>query len=229
MGATDSQTEKNFNQVVVGLKSVEASRENSNVKENLALYTSRGRGRGKFRGNFNVRGRNYSMRANNNYTRDNNNNYNENRKNERKDIKCYNCGRSGHIARNCRSNHRNQTTTNNINNQYETKYDNKSDRGKKIALPVFSNPCNDKFVWCVDSGCAVHMCNDLELFKTYRHVEPIMLTVGNSDIMSSDIVGEVNLVSICENIKHVLCLTNVYYIPVVPYNLLSLKAFKTKM
>src|SRR3990167_9903867 len=85
---------------------------------------------------------------------------------------------------------------------------------------------NFESLWCIDSGCFEHLCNDLSLFSSYKHIEPIILTVGNSNKMSVDIVGNVNLISVCDDVKNVLCLSSVYYAPLVPYNLLSVYRIK---
>ena len=156
-----------------------------------------------------------------------NSNNNNNKREYRKDIECYNCGKLGHIARNCYSKQKKTTINNYSNNTEEIKQENT--KGKKIALPVFTALSEKKNIWCIDAGSAVHLCNDINMFSSFRHVEPITLTVGNSNNMKADIVGEINVVSVCDRIKNVLCLNNVYYAPFVPYNLLSPLCFNSNV
>ena len=100
--ATDPRKEKTFDQVVNGFKAVEAGDGSTHQKDNMALLNFRGRGRGRGRGrNFrDNRGNSREFYDRGNYNKEPQYNAREENK---KDRKCYNCGKIGHIAKYCYS------------------------------------------------------------------------------------------------------------------------------
>ncbi|KAI8124587.1 Retrovirus-related Pol polyprotein from transposon TNT 1-94 [Lucilia cuprina] len=82
-----------------------------------------------------------------------NNNNSNNNSNGRK-VKCYNCGKRGHLAKNCRGTKQNGDDT--------------REQHRSFAMLAAGNSNTfDKSSWCVDSGATSHMCCQRNLFVNY--------------------------------------------------------------
>jgi Reverse transcriptase (RNA-dependent DNA polymerase)/gag-polypeptide of LTR copia-type/Integrase core domain/GAG-pre-integrase domain/Zinc knuckle len=68
-------------------------------------------------------------------------------------IKCYNCGKPGHIQRECRQKKKTQADGSDAHVAFQARYED----SKK-----------DKDMWVVDSGASNHMCNDRDVFEEIR-------------------------------------------------------------
>lgn len=84
---------------------------------------------------------------------------------QKHNLKCYNCGRKGHFAAQCR--------------------DKKAEgKGNAHAYSVFAASNNNNIfnssVWCVDSGASSHLCCERRLFESFEeHIEMISLAGEN--------------------------------------------------
>ena len=112
-----------------------------------------------------------------------------------KSLVCYQCGKTGHIRRNCdmtgnkkkesahMTNHRNKYRTHDSSSSDEENEDNNFDECEALividkALSTVSKESKNK--WIIDSGASKHMCNDKQMFvKLVDLKEPQMVKVGN--------------------------------------------------
>ena len=78
--------------------------------------------------------------------------WNSQRKNDTK-VQCYNCGKRGHYARDCRARKR------------ENGDNDKSDDHSNVAFNVTEGRAADR--WIMDSGATAHMCKDRAAFVEY--------------------------------------------------------------
>lgn len=124
---------------------------------------------------------------NNNYTNNNNND-------KSKKMKCYRCGKVGHIASKCYSRkssgnqQSSQPTANNVDETYAVFHT--VEDGEKSS-------CMNR-EWILDSGCTAHLCGDLNLFKSLSGPTNCKLNLANQ---ASTIVkgkGVVNINAMCE-------------------------------
>lgn len=113
-------------------------------------------------------------------------------------IKCYRCGKMGHIRSQCRNN------------------DNEKN-GADHACSLFENGINLGTSWILDSGATSHMCRNKEFFNTLSESrQQILLASGES--IFADGIGEIRLQTTMTN----LTLRNVWYVPQLHSNFLSI-------
>ncbi|KAJ8030725.1 hypothetical protein HOLleu_27212 [Holothuria leucospilota] len=156
---------------------------------------------------------------------------------KRKGPKCYNCGKFGHIQRNCtepaqaekryNSGHRNKKHVRHKANNVKTKRRDSSSDNESVGLVVrhalsanAGGPLNS---WIVDSGATCHMCNDDKLFVELDSLtKSIEITLGDGHALQAAGQGVVALEMNLSNGKTKKCkLHNVLYVPNLSYNLLS--------
>ncbi|PNY13552.1 hypothetical protein L195_g010209 [Trifolium pratense] len=75
-----------------------------------------------------------------------------------------------------------------------------------------TNP-NSLDMWILDSGATYHACASLSLFTAYKEVPPILVKLPNWSIVSTNIIGNINITS-------QLTLKNVLYMPHFSFNLI---------
>lgn len=134
-------------------------------------------------------------------------------------MKCFKCGKIGHRARNCQ---------------------NSKETGGQFAsgaedVSLLTNPetsvdkafstvrGSNRGIWCFDSGCTSHMCNDANSFVKVTHDgEKRKLNLANSartDILGKGVVSTETVEN--GNVK-VLKLSDTLYVPDLRTNLLSI-------
>ena len=210
--ATEKHEEKSFNQVVSNFKSIDISEETPG-RDNINLFLARNRG--VYRGRGRGRGRGSFRGARNRFS-----NYNNRDGSEFKNIECFNCGKKGHKANQCRNRKENPNSANaprqsvNVEEKYKS-------QERRVALALFSKLTRRENIWCVDTGSVVHVCNNINIFKTVKPIAPITLTVGNSDHLVVNTVGDVDLVSYCNGERFIVSLCDVHYCPKAPCNLIA--------
>lgn len=86
-----------------------------------------------------------------------------------KNIECYRCGCHGHMARECRTKNVSKLKQNShkaeCNGDDEHKTTILVSTTKEVMIAEQRAP-----VWCIDSGCTVHMCNNKQLIKDFTRV-----------------------------------------------------------
>ena len=218
--ANETKEEKSFNQVISNFKALDVNGDNLYNKDNISLFVARGRG--NFRGRGRGRGRGGFKQAKERIFSPSNREANTFR-----NIECYNCGKRGHIASQCRVGREvsNAQSTSKQYNNSEEKYKGKE---RRVALGIFSTMTRNENIWCIDSGSDAHVCTNINIFKYFKEITPIIFKVGNSTPLKASAIGEVELVSICNGNRFVLCLSDVYYCPDAPYNLIAPVKFNIK-
>ena len=142
-------------------------------------------------------------------------------KRRRTGIKCFFCDMPGHIKRNCHL----FKKENSKNSKSEVKHGKlvKSDSDDEIVLHALSS--SDLEVsnsWIVDSGASNHMTHDESLFLNMRNLnKPISISLGDGHKLETTKIGDVKLNYFLEGKSKHLILKDVYYIPGLAFNLLS--------
>ncbi|UYV79556.1 hypothetical protein LAZ67_17003106 [Cordylochernes scorpioides] len=119
--------------------------------------------------------------------------------------KCYQCGKIGHIATNCRG--MKQTTTRNRDNQHYQRKVNKSDN-----FLAALNLTSDEDSWLLDGGATNHVCRNKDWFVDLREVssDPIMTASGTTEAKG---YGHIFLQTSIHNESIEIKLNNVLYVP----------------
>ena len=137
----------------------------------------------------------------------------------KKSVKCYNCGKLGHIKKNCRAG-KNKESKDNVH--YVESRDTSSRENLTFVASAFS--CiTDKNQWIIDSGASQHMCNNRSHYVSYELLsEPSLVVIGDGKTIEAKGVGSVSLKLSLPNGKYNDCLVNnVLYVPNLSCNLLS--------
>jgi hypothetical protein len=87
-------------------------------------------------------------------------------------------------------------------------------QGTVISASCFS-VVSSLDTWILDSGATDHVCSSLSLFTKYHNVNPIPVKLPNGSIVTTDIVGDINVT------QHIT-LHNVLYMPKFSFNLISI-------
>jgi hypothetical protein len=87
-------------------------------------------------------------------------------------------------------------------------------QGTVISASCFS-VVSSLDTWILDSGATHHVCSSLSLFTKYHNVNPIPVKLPNGSIVTTDIVGDINVT------QHIT-LHNVLYMPKFSFNLISI-------
>jgi len=128
-----------------------------------------------------------------------------------KDIKCWTCGKAGHMKKDCR----NKATGKPSGSVVVTE-----DSG--YALCTSAHVGNDE--WILDSACSYHMCHVKEFFSSYTPSKGSVL-MGNDQPCKIVGIGSVKIQMFDGVVR---TLTNVRHIPDMCKNLISLGELDSK-
>lgn len=137
----------------------------------------------------------------NSYNKNNNSNdSNKNHQTRKSNFKCFNCGRKGHYAAQCRDKN--------------TKGERRDDQTQTHTFSMSNEKPLQQNIWCVDSGASAHLCCDRNMFDVFEeHTEEIILA-GNNRIQAKG-RGQVYIKAFDIILKDVL------YIPCLQCNFVS--------
>jgi len=149
---------------------------------------------------------------------------------KRKGLKCYHCGKLGHIKRNCRilqaaeRKSKERKDMKQKANKAEVRQREDSSGSESDALVVgqalSASATNN---WIVDSGATCHMCNNDKLFVNIHSLQqPLEIMLGDGHALEATGQGVVTLEMKLPNGKTRRCkLHDVLFVPKLSYNLLS--------
>ena len=154
-------------------------------------------------------------------------------KKQGKQVKCFHCGKLGHMKKDCYSFKRQQQ-------QQEQK--GKVSRGHDLPQDHHSSAASKNFAfqtthggdlpadltWYVDSGATKHMCSNQDAFSKLMLITPEPVYLGNNAMVEAVGVGEVPVTMVVEGKQHQGHLTNVLYVPELATNLVSVKQIVAK-
>ena len=163
-------------------------------------------------------------------------------------VRCYHCGKAGHIRRNCEELKRKEGLDNGRRNRFKenanilqktkSKRNNgSSDSDADIGFVVVSHALssesdNDEKKWIIDSGATCHMCNDESMFVELQYVKDAQeIQVGDGYKVRAHGKGNIKLkVEVSEGMNKNCMLYDVLYVPDLSFNLVSVaKAVKAGM
>lgn len=124
----------------------------------------------------------------------------------RKGPKCFKCKKLGHYPKQCPKNNK------------------KASRDETKALLTALATGLTKDIWCVDSGATNHMCNDRSVMCNFSAQKSISVSVANGEKLETAGHGDVK-VQLKDCIR---TLSNVYFVPNLSANLLSVSALVKK-
>lgn len=134
-------------------------------------------------------------------------------------MECYRCGRRGHIARECRTKIVHKS-------KHSAKQAERSSSERQEYTTMFSTTEEARIseqsnsVWCIDSGCTGHMCNDKHMIKGFTRLDN-ELNLANHESTQITGMGQVSI-SVdtgCE--KRLVDIQKVFYVPDLRTSLLS--------
>nr|KYP35823.1 Retrovirus-related Pol polyprotein from transposon TNT 1-94 [Cajanus cajan] len=138
-------------------------------------------------------------------------------------IKCYNCGNLGHISKDCRSEKKREEPTN--------FHAEEEDEGLLLVTTIpeaeikpscsseVKPNCSDNSVWYLDTGASNHMCGDEHLFKMLSKEELRSVSFGDASKVAVKGRGTIWYQQRNEKIGEI---RDVYYVPDLKSNILSM-------
>lgn len=152
-------------------------------------------------------------------------------------IKCFSCGKRGHIKKDC-DKRKFQAQNSNPNHSSSSKWCSKckkknhnlvdcwfkdKSKGKDNAFIV---QCEDENCvdWFIDSGATAHMCNNIKFFTDIQPVEDKHVLIGNGQGLKVVGVGTIIAETYDGDSWIHTTLSNVNYVPEMKYNLFSTEA-----
>ena len=155
---------------------------------------------------------------------------------KKKSPKCHNCGKFGHIKKNCKStpewkkSEANKGSKQKANTAGNKRKDSSSDsESAGLVVQHAMSSHSRKTAWIVDSGATCHMCNDRFVFVEFESLETLLkVTLG--DVYEVDAIGHEVVVMNSElpSGRSKRCkLHNVLYVPRLSYNLFSVSMLQS--
>ncbi|XP_076886385.1 uncharacterized protein LOC143536225 [Bidens hawaiensis] len=195
-------------------------------QESEALYASKGKRNSGFRtkGAEDSRVNNNNKREQKEWSGDQKQgNWNK----KKKTVKCYNCGRRGHIARDCPSKPQEEGNVAEAEPRVEPTWDAEANFTQTVTKSVhalvattesLSNKIQD---WIVDSGCSNHMTGDKSRLKDpIKYKGNQVVVIADNSRHGIEHIGDVELFPGSKS--DMLLLKDVFHVPGMKKNLLSI-------
>lgn len=133
----------------------------------------------------------------------------------KKTLKCFKCKKPGHVMKNCTQKFK--------KNKNETSNEKDSQCKSKVLISALSSNLRSD-VWYVDSGATNHMCNNRSVMSDFNSKNVLKVSVANGDELLT--AGQGNVTISLKDCKRTI--TNVYYVPKLSHNLLSVSELTRK-
>lgn len=140
------------------------------------------------------------------------------KKKRKYNVRCFKCGKRGHLKMDCRS--EKQSSEAQIATSSKENY-------SVCFMASFGKTgrINNESVWILDSGSSDHLINEEFFNNSYILNSPLKINVAKEDqSMNATKVGSVKAISKVESEKIAIDIKQVYYVPDLRNNLLSVKS-----
>ena len=174
-------------------------RKNHGEEQVLKVSLEEGKGRGRGRTAYKGRGRGRGSGSNS---------FNK------ATVECYRCHRLGHFQYECPSWNKEANYVKDIDEEEEM----------LLMSYVEENKAKGRDAWFIDSGCSNHMCGDRTMFSWLDDSFRQLVRLGNNTRMN--VMGKESVKLYLNEI--ILTVTEVYYVPELKNNLLSVGQFQEK-
>uniref|UniRef100_A0A1Y1L7Z0 CCHC-type domain-containing protein n=1 Tax=Photinus pyralis TaxID=7054 RepID=A0A1Y1L7Z0_PHOPY len=141
------------------------------------------------------------------------NNCNSNRNEQRKGPRCYQCNLYGHLAKNCDKRSNDHSDVN---------------KPKNALFVAFSAQAQSSNDWYLDSGSSSHLSMDQSKLNNLRKSAKLQITTADNNQMVTDTVGSVHLTANVAGSQSDVNVSNVYFVPDLRVNLLSVSQIVSK-
>ena len=149
----------------------------------------------------------------------------------KKNIKCHECGKLGHIKRNCYVHLRKvKNCQDKANNAVKKDSTGQPEEVVTLIASAFAASGAKQNSWIIDSGCTNHMCNKKDIFFNYNELSnPVSVQVGDGKTVRGIGKGNVWLdLKLPYSGPKKCILQDVYYVPDLAYNLVSVSQLAEK-
>jgi hypothetical protein len=143
-------------------------------------------------------------------------------------IKCFNCGKRGHIARRCKAPKRTESQPAQPERHSGTQQRPQRPSGQAFmahaeteAFALLSAAGGGPDRWLLDSGANVHLCCDRKQFTYLEDCEPVRITTAGAAPLVATAKGEVALPVLVSGVRTEVFLQDVLYVPAARVNLMS--------
>ena len=135
-----------------------------------------------------------------------------------KNVKCFNCNKMGHYARDCKAPNKGKQTKRKENTNINVEIKD----SKEIAFNTQESKNNNKRTWLLDSGATSHMCCEKSLFKELKPYQS-SIKVGDGRTVKVNGKGTIKCKAKINNKEtHNLTINDVLYVPDLSLNLISI-------
>lgn len=140
-----------------------------------------------------------------------------------KSFTCYNCRKVGHLAKDCRA--KKDGIYKKPNTKQKKDYD---------AFLTSINNIEIEDSWILDSGCTHHVCRRRDWFTNFRKIDFETINTAadpskqNGATLRAKGMGDIFLKSYTANVEKVIALRDVYYVPNIRKNLISVSQVEKK-
>ena len=138
------------------------------------------------------------------------------------EVKCYHCGKAGHIKRNCRLLKQKRPFRNESRPKTAVRKSSSDEDADALVIGHALHAASTGN-WIIDSGATCHMCSNKKLFVDLQPLkQPMEVTLGDGHVLEAIGRGVVSLKMKLPNSVTRRCnVQDVLYVPALSYNLLS--------
>ena len=137
---------------------------------------------------------------------------------DKRKMKCYHCGKKGHLRSECRKRKQEEAAAN----------DEKKEDSTAHAMMCRTSP-QLRSCWYVDSGASFHICNNLKYYTSeVKSISPIQIQIGDGSMMTAKYSGDISAVFETAFGRFHVTLCDVLFIPQSSVNLISVAQVQCK-